>query len=60
VAAAVAAGSEVTIARVWRGADRRKERAVKNGAHGSRACPRCRARRRLQLRLPLLFGREAA
>ena len=60
LAAALAAGIDFRVVRVWPGADRRFERKLHN-RHGSRLCPEpeCIAgqrERRLQLRLPLASG----
>jgi hypothetical protein len=57
LAAALAAGIDFRVVRIWPGADRRFERKLHN-RHGSRLCPEpeCvseQLRRRLQLRLPL-------
>jgi hypothetical protein len=57
LAAALAAGIDFRVVRVWPGTDRRFERKLHN-RHGSRLCPEpeCvseQRRRRLQLHLPL-------
>lgn len=44
VRAAVAAGSDVTVAATWLGG-RQEERKVKNQHHHARRCPICRRRR---------------
>lgn len=41
VAAAVAAGAEVTVARTWTGVDRNFERRLKNRKEGPALCPVC-------------------
>ena len=42
VRAAIGAGSEVTVARLWPGETRRTERRLKRGGGLSRHCPLCR------------------
>ena len=60
LAAALAAGIDFRLVRVWPGADRHFERKLHN-RHGSRLCPEpectsVQRERRLQLRLPLASG----
>ena len=60
LAAALAAGIDFRVVRVWPGADRRFERKLHN-RHGSRLCPEpacasAQQERRRQLRLPLAGG----
>lgn len=43
VAAAIAAGSTVTLARTYPGASRRRERSIKRAGGLGRSCPICRA-----------------
>lgn len=45
VQAALGAGCAVTLARVWPGADRNRERRLKVQGGHSRKCPTCRGRR---------------
>jgi hypothetical protein len=59
-AAALPAGIDFRLVRVWPGADRRFERKLHN-RHGSRPCPEpacvsAQLQRRLQLRLALTTG----
>jgi hypothetical protein len=60
LAAALAAGIDFRVVRVWPGADRHFGRKLHN-RHGSRLCPEpacvsAQRERRLQLRLPLASG----
>jgi hypothetical protein len=60
LAAALVAGIDFRLVRVWPGADRYFERRLHN-RHGSRLCPEparvsAQRERRLQLRLPLASG----
>jgi hypothetical protein len=41
IAAAVASGSRIELARTWENVDRHFERALKNRHEGSRLCPLC-------------------
>jgi len=60
LAAALMAGIDFRVVRIWPGADRHVERQLHN-RHGSRLCPEpacvaAQRERRLQLRLPLASG----
>lgn len=43
VRAAIGVGSTVTVARIFAGADRRRERSIKRAGGLGRSCPICRA-----------------
>lgn len=43
---AVSRGIALSLVRTWPGAGRRQERSFKDGSHGKRLCPLCRAARK--------------
>jgi len=53
VAAAVRAGCEVSLARVWEDGDRELEKRLKSWKRAARHCPQCREARDAEMRDPV-------